>query len=66
MTADIIPMPQPKGNGAREALMGVLLLAAVTNDELAPVLTDFVLGELYLAGFKIVPMEEKRSNVASS
>ncbi len=39
--------------------MRALLQAAVTNEELSPVLATFIMGELYLAGFKIVPLGEK-------
>lgn len=60
MTADIIPMPERKGNGAREALMAILLEPHVRiplGNWDAPAVTDYVLGKLYEAGFVIVPME---------
>ena len=64
MTADIVPFPKPDGNGSREALMDILRSPAAQclGEWDAPAVTDYLLGKLFMAGFVIVPMEEKRGD----
>lgn len=47
------------GNGAREALIEVALDLPNTSDEDAAVWTDWILAELWMRGFKVVPLEPK-------
>lgn len=59
MTAKIINFPVASpGNGAREALIETALtLPNDTGENDAAAWADWILGELWMRGFKIVPME---------
>jgi hypothetical protein len=53
VTADIVQFPQ--GNGAREAL--IKIIAASINGEEPEQIVDWILGQVYEAGFVIMPVE---------
>jgi hypothetical protein len=55
MTADIVKFPQ--SNGAREAL--IKIIAASINGKEPAHIVDWILGQLYEAGFVIVPLPDK-------
>lgn len=61
MTTNVIELQfgkpaQDKGNGAREALIATALaLPNGTTQDDAECWTDWILGELYMRGFKVVP-----------
>ena len=60
MTADVIELQfgkpaENKGNGAREALIGAAIAKGV-RPEKAGDFVDWVLGEMYMRGFKVVPL----------
>ena len=57
MTAEIIQLPRNKGNGAREALTAI---ETTPRDCMQGSLcwADWVLMELWLRGFKVVPLEQ--------
>jgi hypothetical protein len=55
MTAHIISFPVREGNGAREALIG--MLESWPDVENAEGMADVMLTLLWYRGFKIVPLE---------
>jgi hypothetical protein len=55
MTADIVQFPH--SNGAREAL--IKIIAASINGEEPAQIVDWILGQLYEAGFIVVPLPDK-------
>jgi hypothetical protein len=66
MTSEIIEFakqgapPEEPGNGAREALLRVFLDNSdiwIMEDETPDNLVDFMLAELWMRGFKVVPLE---------
>lgn len=58
MTADIIPMPERKGNGAREALVEIGKNCPFhVQEDVASCWADDVLLRLAARGFMVVPME---------
>lgn len=59
--AKIIEFPQNKGNGAREAVMEILddnHMRMPLGEWDYPAVTDYWLGRLWEAGFKVVPLQE--------
>jgi len=60
MTAKIIPLPQNKGNGSREAVMEILQdnhMRMPLGEWDIPTVTDYWLARLWELGFKVVPLE---------
>jgi hypothetical protein len=60
VTAVLIQFPEPpKGNGAREALIETMktVEARVIADWDAPAASDWILSDLWMRGFKVVPVE---------
>jgi hypothetical protein len=56
MTAEIVAFPvktAPTGNGAREALIAI----EVTPNATGLTWSDWLLAELWLRGFKVVPLD---------
>jgi hypothetical protein len=58
MTAEVVEFPKPEpGNGAREILLDALRELPDCNT--AEELGDYLLGYLWAAGFKIIPVEDE-------
>lgn len=61
MTAQIIDLPfkgsRFPGNGAREAMIDVGQALPNTSTEDAARWADWMLGEMWIRGFKVVPVE---------
>jgi hypothetical protein len=61
LSAQIIDLPiktsRPAGNGAREALIELGIDLPNTSTEDAARWADWMLGEMWMRGFKVVPVE---------
>lgn len=60
MTAEIVQFPKKDGNGAREAVMGVMRdphMRWPLGEWDVPAVTEYFLISLWSAGFKIVPLD---------
>jgi hypothetical protein len=55
--AEVVELKHGPGNGARDALIGLLKEHDTFTD--APAAADIIIGDLWVRGFKIIPTEEK-------
>ena len=62
MSAEIIDLPvarveRSRGNGAREALIEIAMGLDNTDEQAAAAWSDWLFAELWMCGFKVVPLE---------
>jgi hypothetical protein len=57
MSAEIVNFPKKDGNGAREALIDATRVLPGRKPSDADFLSDWILGELWERGFKVVPLD---------
>ena len=57
--SEVIAFPDPKGNGAREALIDIAWMLPSTLKDPSDALcwADWILAELWARGYKVVPIE---------
>ena len=60
MTAVIAQFPKPEGNGAREALVATIEQYDVFHDIEADILADILIGDLYIRGFVVQPLDDDK------
>ena len=60
MTADIVQFPKPQANGAREALVATIEQYDVFHDIEADILADILIGDLYIRGFVVQPLDDDK------